>query len=130
MPIIRMPPYLPLVILATFLWLADGPRLGRTADDIYPAVGWESEAAPASLGWSAAKLARAEAFAHRIGSAAVMVVDRGIVVAAWGRVSHRYPLHSIRKPLISALVGIHVAEGVSTSPSGWSIWASTTRPRD
>jgi CubicO group peptidase (beta-lactamase class C family) len=81
------------------------------ADDVYPAPGWKSAASPASYGWSAARLARAEAFADRIGSAAVMVVDRGIVAAAWGRVSHRYPLHSIRKPLVSALVGIYVAEG-------------------
>jgi CubicO group peptidase (beta-lactamase class C family) len=83
----------------------------NASNRIYPGPDWEFAATPEDCGWSSAKLAQAQAFSRQIGSAAVMVVDSGVVVAAWGHVSHRYPLHSIRKPLISALVGIHTAEG-------------------
>ena len=81
------------------------------AETVYPGVRWLKAVSPEPHGWSSVKLARAEAFSRQIGSAAVMVVENGTVMAAWGPVSHRYPLHSIRKPLMSALVGIHVAQG-------------------
>lgn len=77
----------------------------------FPGASWKYVAAPANHGWSPSKLSRAAAFAEQIGSAAVMAVDNGMVLAAWGPVDHRFPLHSIRKPLLSALVGIHVGEG-------------------
>ncbi|MGE5465273.1 MAG: serine hydrolase domain-containing protein, partial [Betaproteobacteria bacterium] len=41
----------------------------------------------------------------------VMVVYKGNVVAAWGDVEKRTPVASIRKSYLSALYGIHVAEG-------------------
>jgi CubicO group peptidase (beta-lactamase class C family) len=83
----------------------------KVSSNAYPGSDWELAAAPEDYGWSSSKLAQAEAFSRQIGSAAVMVVDNGVAVAAWGHVAYRYPLHSIRKPLLSALVGIHAAEG-------------------
>ena len=35
----------------------------------------------------------------------------GKVLFSWGSVSHNYYTHSIRKPLLSALYGIHVNQG-------------------
>ena len=40
-----------------------------------------------------------------------MVVHRGRPVAQWGDVTARYKCHSIRKSLLSALIGLHVQEG-------------------
>lgn len=63
------------------------------------------------MGWSSAKLALAQDYAKRIGSAAVMVIDDGIVVAAWGDMTHKYFCHSMRKSLMSTLYGVYVADG-------------------
>lgn len=78
---------------------------------LYPEEVWRKSTSPERLGWSPTKLAAARAYAERIGSAAVVIVDDGIVVDAWGAVAAPYQLHSIRKPLMSALIGIHVEAG-------------------
>jgi CubicO group peptidase (beta-lactamase class C family) len=78
---------------------------------VYPGADWAWAESPESVGWSSAKLAVAQAYAERIGSAAVMIVDDGVVVAAWGDLTHKYQCHSMRKSLISALYGIYVADG-------------------
>jgi hypothetical protein len=40
-----------------------------------------------------------------------MLIAGGRVVCAWGNVAARYNVHSIRKSLLSALIGIHEAAG-------------------
>jgi len=69
---------------------------------------WES---PEAAGWSSTGLRAALDYAAGIDTAALMVVTRGRVVLAEGRVADRFNTHSIRKSLLSALIGIHVAEG-------------------
>ena len=51
------------------------------------------------------KLQKAEAWSKAIKSTAVMVVHRGAVVAEWGDITARTPLASVRKSLLSALIG-------------------------
>lgn len=75
--------------------------------DAYPGAQWER--AP-DHGWSADLLAQAEAHCRRAGSTAVMIVQHGRVVAAWGDPAQKSPIASIRKSLMSALYGIAVAE--------------------
>jgi len=58
-----------------------------------------------------AKLAEARAFAEKIGSAAVIIVQGGVVVDAWGETARKFQCHSMRKSLLSALIGIHVHAG-------------------
>ena len=70
---------------------------------------WPEPEIPA--GWSIEALERARRFAATIDTAAVMVVHRGRPICQWGDVTARYKCHSIRKSLLSALIGIHVAEG-------------------
>ena len=77
----------------------------------WPQPQWEVMASPEKGGWAAAKLAQARAQADAIGSAAVMIVEGGLVVAQWGDVERRYKCHSIRKSLLSALIGLHVESG-------------------
>jgi len=79
--------------------------------DIYPGVNWQKAVNPENLGWSSDKLANASKFSKKIHSAAVMIVDNGIVVDAWGDITRKYYCHSIRKSLLSALIGIHIEEG-------------------
>lgn len=81
------------------------------AETVYPGVHWAKVERPEQLGWSSAKLDAARRFSRTIGSAAVMIVDDGVVVAAWGDVRRNYQCHSMRKSILSGLIGIHVAEG-------------------
>ncbi len=67
--------------------------------------------APESVGWSSAKLEEARAFAEKINSAAVMVLCDGKAFVSWGGVDKKLKLHSIRKPLLSALYGIYWGRG-------------------
>jgi CubicO group peptidase (beta-lactamase class C family) len=66
---------------------------------------------PEAAGYSSSKLEAAGEFAGQSGFAAVMAVSDGKVFFSWGNVAYNYKCHSIRKPFLSALYGIHVQEG-------------------
>jgi len=73
----------------------------------FPDTTWErvdSECA----GWSRQKLEKAESWSRQIGSIAVMVLHRGAIVAEWGDTAAKTELASIRKSVLSALIGIAV----------------------
>lgn len=72
---------------------------------------WPRWATPEDAGWASPGLRDAAAYAASIDTAALMVVAHGRVVWAQGRVADRFNVHSIRKSLLSALIGIHGAEG-------------------
>lgn len=61
-------------------------------------------------GWSIDVLEKARKFAATLDTAAVTIVHRGRPVYQWGDVTARYKCHSIRKSLLSALIGIYVDE--------------------
>ena len=76
----------------------------------YPGAAFET-ITPEAAGWSAEKLAEAKSWSQQIApTAAVMIVQHGRVVAQWGDVAIKSNLHSARKSLLSALIGIAVAE--------------------
>ncbi len=106
-----------IVVLIVLLVLAAcAPKAERVPHDsspegVYPGDTWQRATTPEQLGWSSEKLAVARAYSERIGSAAVMIVDDGIVVDAWGNTTQRFACHSMRKSLLSALIGIYVDEG-------------------
>jgi CubicO group peptidase (beta-lactamase class C family) len=50
-------------------------------------------------------------FNNPIGTDAVVIVDDGVVIDAWGDISRNFQCHSMRKSLLSGLIGIHVDEG-------------------
>lgn len=81
------------------------------SEGVHPGEVWQKAETPEQIGWSSEKLAVARAYSERIGSAAVMIVDDGIVVDAWGDITREYQCHSMRKSLLNALIGIHVDEG-------------------
>lgn len=66
---------------------------------------------PEEVGWSSEKLEEARIFSQQIGAAAVMALYDGKVFLAWGKIATKYACHSIRKPFLNALFGIHVEKG-------------------
>src|ERR1700704_3932903 len=85
--------------------------LGRfaAAQDRLPGTEWE-HVPPAQSGWSEASLADVQDWSKQIHSTAFMVVHQGKVVAEWGDTKKRTELASVRKSLLSALIGITVSE--------------------
>jgi CubicO group peptidase (beta-lactamase class C family) len=76
-----------------------------------PGAEWKQLAAPEQAGWSTKQLGKIHEYVEEIGSTSAMIVQHGVVVAAWGDVAHRSNLHSCRKSLLNSLIGIAVAEG-------------------
>ena len=66
---------------------------------------------PEDFGWSSARLEGVRQHAESLGTAALMILTDGEVVAAWGDVERTFVMASIRKSLLSALYGIYRAEG-------------------
>jgi CubicO group peptidase (beta-lactamase class C family) len=92
------------IALATLL-------LGRNAaaEDRFPGAEW-TYVPPAQAGWSDTGLAEVQDWSRHINSTAVMVIHHGVVVAEWGDTAKPTPIESVRKSLLSALIGIAVAE--------------------
>jgi CubicO group peptidase (beta-lactamase class C family) len=64
---------------------------------------------PEAVGWSSQKMEPAKQYAQQSGFAAVMAAYDGKVFFSWGETSRNFYVHSIRKPFLSALCGIHVS---------------------
>src|SRR5271156_5545070 len=76
-----------------------------------PGAEWKQLASPEAAGWSAKSLGKIRDYVGEIGSTSAMIVQHGVVVAAWGDIVHKSNLHSCRKSLLNSLIGIAVAEG-------------------
>ncbi len=101
-------------LITACFWAAcafSSPAMAAEPTVIYPGEIWQKAKSPELLEWSSEKLAAARAYSKEIGSAAVMIVENGMVVDAWGEITRKYQLHSMRKPLMGALMGIHIAKG-------------------
>ena len=98
-------------VLAVVLVLLALTRPAPGQAPIYPGDTWARIPSAEQAGWSEEKLAQARAYAGTIDTAAVMIVVGGRVLDAWGDVTTRSNVHSIRKSFLSALYGIHVRDG-------------------
>jgi CubicO group peptidase (beta-lactamase class C family) len=76
----------------------------------FPGAEWP-KTTPAEAGWDAKPLAEARAFMQRAGTASFVVVQHGVVVDSSGDIGRRLELHSVRKSLLSALIGVAVGRG-------------------
>jgi CubicO group peptidase (beta-lactamase class C family) len=74
-----------------------------------PAAEW-SRFTPQAAGWSPDLLGEAHRYAQEIGTASLLIVQHGQIIDSLGDVSQRLELHSMRKSLLSALIGIAVAD--------------------
>lgn len=68
------------------------------------------------LGWDPGRLDAVFAYATKLSTDTLMIVTDGTVVAAFGDVSRSYHVHSVRKAILSALVGQHVGAGPRQIP--------------
>lgn len=82
----------------------------ETFDLRFPGAEWLQYRDASEAGFSPNRLARARDFWERRDSPALIIVADGAVVAAWGEVDRRFPVHSIRKSLLSAVFGAHMEE--------------------
>lgn len=87
--------------------VADDERDGSTGSG----SSWGEVDQAAASEWSAEKLAEARGYARGMDSATLMVVHRGRTVLALGQIDRPLFVASVRKSLLSALYGIHVAAG-------------------
>jgi CubicO group peptidase (beta-lactamase class C family) len=94
-------------VIVVFAWVA-APHAQLPAR--YPGATWQELPASES-GWSDTQLEAAKSYSQQIGSAAVVVVQHGAIVATWGAANSDMLLNSARKSLLSALIGIAVARG-------------------
>jgi CubicO group peptidase (beta-lactamase class C family) len=88
-------------------------KTGSASQDIppaFPGAQWE-KANPAKLGWSPQGLEEANRLFDSLPESSMVVVDRGLVIAAWGDAAKRVKLSSVRKTLLSALFGKPVSDG-------------------
>ena len=74
----------------------------------YPERNWKTSENVDTIGWSRELLENVCQNAAEFGSAAVMVVHQGRVVLDWGETGRKLNYHSMRKSLLSALIGIYV----------------------
>ena len=101
----------PLALLLTLSLLAGCASSGAPAPT--PRTdSWAQWPTPAVAGYDAAALETARAHADEAQSGAVLVVEDGRVVAAWGDVARKLELHSVRKSLYAALYGVAVDRGL------------------
>jgi len=91
------------------LWL--GGSAAGAQEDRVPGAQWTKLDSPATQDWSAETLDKAREISKSIGTTALMIVQNGVVVAEWGDVAVKSPAHSVRKSLLSALIGSAVEEG-------------------
>lgn len=98
-------------VLIGFLSLAVTLARPASAQEIYPGASWDRVASPESAAWSSEKLKAAQDYSKTIKTSAVMIVVGGKVLDEWGETSTRFNIHSIRKSLLTAMYGIHVADG-------------------
>ena len=93
------------LVVVQFLLLASA----ASAAERFPGTDWD-KVGPDAVGWSREKLADARLISDVMGSTALMIVHKGVVIDEWGEVATKSNLHSVRKSLLSALIGIAVDE--------------------
>lgn len=74
----------------------------------FPEANWQMHTRD---GWSTPMLRAAREYAATKQTAAVVIVQHGRIVDQWGKVDKKIEVRSVRKSLLNALYGIHVAEG-------------------
>ena len=92
--------------LITALLLAGLVHFPAAAQTV-PGTEW-ARTTPQMAGWDASLVDEARSYSQQIGTASFMIVQHGVVIASWGDITDRLELYSIRKSLLSALIGIAV----------------------
>jgi hypothetical protein len=78
--------------LVALLFLASMQIHGQAGN--LPGAVWMQLGSPQQAGWHDKDLAKIGKYIEEIGSTSAMIVQHGVVVAAWGDVKHKSNLHS------------------------------------
>lgn len=81
----------------------------------FPDKEWIKVADLQQQGWSSQKLNEARDYAEDIKSDAVMIIDDGRLIAAWGNTDKKYYVASVRKSYLSVLYGFYVGQSILLS---------------
>jgi CubicO group peptidase (beta-lactamase class C family) len=81
------------------------------AGDGFPGKTWEQAASAEAAGWSEAKLAAADSYAGKLQTDAYLLVDHGLIVHRYGDCAKPINIHSMRKSILSVLMGIYSDRG-------------------
>ena len=96
-------------LLHLLLWIMTAAPL--SAAEQFPGKEWAVLESPRQMGWSLEKLAEARELSGTLDTAAVVIIQGGVVVDQWGAPALPLKCHSVRKSLLSLLFGSHVANG-------------------
>ena len=77
----------------------------------FPGADWDTIRDPSMMGWSKSGLEKARQFFMNSGVTSAMIVDDGVAIAQWGDFATRVNSKSMRKSMLSALIGIAVDKG-------------------
>ena len=79
-----LPALLGITVLVCIGCLGDAAEfdVADISDEAWPGATWQKVDRPERLGWSSEKLAEARRYAKKIDTAAVMIVDDGVVIDA------------------------------------------------
>ncbi|HWR30738.1 MAG TPA: serine hydrolase [Negativicutes bacterium] len=85
--------------------------LPASAESVFPSDSWVQVESPESVGWSTGKLKIVGDYALSTGTLGLMIIQGGKVVYSYGNVEEQSYLHSVRKSLLSGLIGVFVESG-------------------
>jgi len=77
----------------------------------FPGKSWRKITDVKEYGYSREKLDAARKYSETIKTAAVVVVEKGVIVSEWGEVDKKYMTHSMRKSFLSEMYGQYVLDG-------------------
>lgn len=74
----------------------------------FPGKEWREYTSPKECGFDIDKLERAKKQFDSLGAAAALIIYKGNILASWGETDRRFPVASVRKSFLNALIGIAV----------------------
>ena len=95
------------IALFYFAWIS---YVGINAQQL-PDKNWLKYANPKEAGFSEEKLNYAKQYYDSVGFGAGLIIHKGVIVASWGENTRRFMLASMRKSLLSALIGNAIENG-------------------
>lgn len=84
---------------------------GAHAQDTYPSTTWEQASPEVAAQWSAERFKEADGLARSLQTDAYLVVHKGYIVHAYGGIGRVSNLHSMRKSVLSVLMGMGADRG-------------------
>lgn len=96
-----------LMAMMIFAMAASMPAaMALHAAEKFPGARWDKATSPDNVGWSGRKFKVADDFARTLQTDAYLVVNRGIIIHEYGETSRPTNIHSMRKSILSVLMGI------------------------